>query len=102
MPHKITLTIREACEARGITTAYALQKALGCFPATAARLFKGEMRMISLDALEDLADALDCELSDLIRVEKIEAKPARKAKAKTEGEALRAKALKRWARSTAD
>lgn len=111
MSIKLTLTIREACAARGITTAYGLQKALGCFPATAARLFKGEMRLISLDALEDLCDALDCDLADLIRAEPVEDEatttPAARA-SKTnptttrarKGAGLRKKALERWARST--
>lgn len=111
MSTKLRLTIREACAARGITTAYGLQKAMDTFPATAARLFKGEMRMVSLDALEDLCDALDCKLSDLIRAESVEDEatttPARASKTKPtttrarkdKGADLRKKALERWARS---
>lgn len=110
MSIKLRLTIREACAARGIMTAYGLQKALGCFPATAARLFRGEMRMVSLDALEDLCDALECDLADLIRAESVEdeaiedkptkAKPTARASKTKAAAGLRKKALERWARST--
>ena len=111
MSIKLRLTIREACEARGITTAYGLQKAMDTFPATAARLFKGEMRLISLDALEDVMRAIGCDLADLIRAESVEDEattttPARASKTKPattrarKGADLRKKALERWAIST--
>jgi DNA-binding Xre family transcriptional regulator len=60
------LTIREAAEAKGISTAYQLQKALNVPPGTAARLWRGEMRMIALSTLDALCEALGCELSELI------------------------------------
>lgn len=109
MSIKLRLTIREACEARGITTAYGLQKAMNTFPATAARLFKGEMRLISLDALEDVMRALECDLADLIRAENVEdeatedklaARASKTKPATTRAADLRKKALERWARST--
>jgi DNA-binding Xre family transcriptional regulator len=62
----IELRIREAAEARGITTAYQLQKRMNVPPGTAARLWRGEMRMIGLDTLNALCEAIVCEPSDLI------------------------------------
>jgi len=62
----VTLRIREAAEARGITTAYQLQKAMGLQPGMAARLWRGEMKMIGLDTLDRLCDAIGCELDDLL------------------------------------
>jgi DNA-binding Xre family transcriptional regulator len=62
----VTLKIREAAERQGITTAYQLQKALNTMPSTAARLWRGDMKMIGLDTIDALCDALNCEPSDLI------------------------------------
>ncbi len=62
----VTLKIREAAEARGITTAYQLQKALNTMPSTAARLWRADMKMIGLDTIDALCEALKCEPADLI------------------------------------
>jgi DNA-binding Xre family transcriptional regulator len=62
----VTLKIREAAERQGITTAYQLQKALNAMPSTAARLWRGEMKMIGLDTVDALCAALGCEPGDLI------------------------------------
>ncbi len=62
----VTLRIREAAEERGITTAYQLQKAMDVQPGMAARLWRGELKMIGLDTLDRLCDAIGCELCDLL------------------------------------
>lgn len=62
----VTLRIREAAEANGITTAYQLQKAMKVQPGMAARLWRGDLKMIGLDTLDRLCDAIGCELSDLL------------------------------------
>ncbi|OLE54578.1 MAG: hypothetical protein AUG51_07795 [Acidobacteria bacterium 13_1_20CM_3_53_8] len=62
----VKLTIREAAEARGITNAYQLQKAMDVKPGMAARLWKGETEMIALKTLDRLCEALGCELTDLL------------------------------------
>ena len=62
----VTLRIREAAEERGITTAYQLQKAMEVQPGMAARLWRGELKMIGLDTLDRLCDAIGCELGDLL------------------------------------
>lgn len=62
--------------ARGITTAYQLQKTLEVQPSVAARLWRGEMAMIALATVERLCDKLECEPGDLIVREK--AAPAKK------------------------
>lgn len=45
---------------RGITTAYQLQKALDLPPAMAAKLWKGQFKMIGLDTLDNLCKTLKC------------------------------------------
>lgn len=75
---KFKLAIRQAAEKRGLKTAYALQRKLNTFPATASRLWKSDqMRLVSLDTLEELCNALECEMTELI-VEDKPAKPAKK------------------------
>lgn len=81
MKKKLRLTIRELCLKRGLKTAYALQRELGLYPTTASGLFNSDhQRVIKLDVLEKLMEGLDCELSDLIKVE-IE-KPAKASSTK--------------------
>ncbi len=76
----VKLTIREAAEKRGVTTAYQLQKKLGSHPGMAARLWKGDMAQIALKTLDALCEVLDCELSDLlIRTNNGSSKTAKKA-----------------------
>lgn len=59
------LTIREAAEKRGLTSSYQLMKALNIPPGHASKLWKGEMRMIGLDTIDALCNALQCEPADL-------------------------------------
>jgi DNA-binding Xre family transcriptional regulator len=54
----IEVKIREVAEARGITTAYQLQKALDVAPSVAARLWRGEISKIGLDTLDNLCRVL--------------------------------------------
>ena len=54
----IEVKIREVAEARGITTAYQLQKALEVVPSVAARLWRGEISKIGLDTLDNLCRVL--------------------------------------------
>jgi DNA-binding Xre family transcriptional regulator len=76
----VELRIREAAEARGITTAYQLQKKMNVPPGTAARLWRGEMKMIGLDTIEALCEAIGCEPCDLIMRVTDSKKTSRKAK----------------------
>lgn len=76
MKHRIVLTIREAAQARGITTAYGLQKKLGLYPNTARQAWNSSgQRMVKFDFLEKLMDGLECTLDELIQVEEL--KPSR-------------------------
>ena len=77
----IRLTVSDAAKARGITTAYQLQKAMACMPATAARLFKGDVIKVEFATLAKVMDVLSrypekkpkkCTLMDLMKVERIE------------------------------
>jgi DNA-binding Xre family transcriptional regulator len=62
----IELRIRQVAEARGITTAYQLQKRMNVPPGTAARLWRGGMKMIGLDTIDALCEAIGCQPADLI------------------------------------
>ncbi len=57
----ITVQIAQVAAQRGIKTAYQLQKALNVPPAMAAKLWKGEFKMIGLETLNKLCVALSCE-----------------------------------------
>lgn len=62
----VELRIREAAEARGIKSAYQLQKRMNVPPGTAARLWRGEMKMIGLDTIDALCEAIGCEPADVV------------------------------------
>ena len=61
----IATRIKELAEAKGITTAYQLQKAAGLSPSMAARLFRDEVEMIALRTIESLCVAFDCQPGEL-------------------------------------
>lgn len=62
----VKLQVREVAEARGIKTAAQLKKAAGISSGAAARLWKGNAETVSLQTLESLCRALDCQLTDLL------------------------------------
>lgn len=64
--YMVILTIQQAAKKRGITSSYQLMKLLNVPPGTAARLWRSEMKMVSLETLERLCEALDCELIELL------------------------------------
>lgn len=80
----VELQIRQVAEKRGITNAYQLQKATGWQPAMAARVWKGNLRMIALDTIDVLCRALDCDPADLIVRVKDTPKPTRSSGNKRE------------------
>ena len=67
----INVRIREVAEARGLTTAYKLQRAIDVAPSVAARLFNNEFKQISVKTIDKLCTTLDCDAGDLfVRVTK--------------------------------
>jgi DNA-binding Xre family transcriptional regulator len=72
----VKLRIKQIARRNGITNAYQLQKAMSIQPGMAARLWKGQMKMIALDTLDALCEALDCELEELI----VRVRPKRKSR----------------------
>jgi DNA-binding Xre family transcriptional regulator len=60
MAGMIKVQIAEVAQRRGITTAYQLQKALNIPPAMAAKLWKGDFKMIGLETIDRLCKALKC------------------------------------------
>ena len=65
-PPMIHVRIQEVAKARGITTAYQLQKAMNVNPGMAARLWKGKFEMIGLRTLDSLCAALSCEPGEIL------------------------------------
>lgn len=68
--NQITVRIREVCEAKGITTAYQLQKAAGIGSTTAARLYSNKITQIGFKTLGKVCAALNCDAAKLLIWEK--------------------------------
>lgn len=67
---KIKLNIKKIAKDRGIKTAYRLQRQADLSPSNASRLYNDDIKQISLDTLGKLCEALKCEPSDILVVEK--------------------------------
>lgn len=65
----IHLDVREAAAARGIMTAYQLQKAAGLQPSVAARVWKGALTRIDFGVLDRLCRVLRCQPGKIIKYE---------------------------------
>ena len=62
----IEAKVRETAEARGIKSSYELQHALGVAPTVALRLWRGEVTRFSVETLDKLCHAFDCQPGDLL------------------------------------
>jgi DNA-binding Xre family transcriptional regulator len=62
---KLQIRIREVAQSRGLKTAYQLQRRADLAPSTAARLYKNSVSLITLETLEKLCDALECDAGEL-------------------------------------
>jgi putative transcriptional regulator len=69
----VRFKIKELATKAGYNTAYKLQQAAGLYPSHASNLFNNKTSNISLEIIERLCVALECEPGDLF-----ERKPARK------------------------
>lgn len=65
----ITVSIREQCERRGITTAYQLQKKADVSPSVANAWFNNRLDRVEVRTLDKLCTLLECNPSDLFRFE---------------------------------
>jgi DNA-binding Xre family transcriptional regulator len=64
----IEVTIRERAEKCGIENAYQLQKALDVSPTLAARLWRGDFKMVGVqDTLDGLCRVLRCQPDKLFK-----------------------------------
>jgi DNA-binding Xre family transcriptional regulator len=63
----IKVSIREIAIKKGITTAYQLQKLMNLQPSMAAKWFKNDLKMIGIESLNSLCEALDCEPSNILK-----------------------------------
>ena len=57
----IEIKIKEVAKARGIKNAHRLQLAADLSPAAASRLWKSEVEKISMETLDRLCGALECQ-----------------------------------------
>jgi DNA-binding Xre family transcriptional regulator len=78
---KIIVKIREVCQANGIRTAYQLQKIAGLGSTTAARLYSNQISQITIESLEKVCAALECDAAALLVRDK---PPRRKRRKKLE------------------
>lgn len=62
----IKLQIKEVATKHGVTSGYQLMRRMNVDPGMAHRLWRGDLKMISLRTLDSLCEALSCELSDLL------------------------------------
>jgi DNA-binding Xre family transcriptional regulator len=65
----ITVTIREQCEKRGITTAYQLQKAAEVSPSVAQKWYSNQLERVEIGTLDKLCRVLKCKPNDLFKYE---------------------------------
>lgn len=65
IPMKLQIRIKEVAQSRGIQTAYQLQKRARLAPSTAARLYRNKVRLMTIETLEKLLDALNCDAGEL-------------------------------------
>jgi excisionase family DNA binding protein len=66
----IKIKLQKTARARGLTTAYTLQKALNCSPTMASRLWNGRFKQIGIETIGSLCDSFDCQPNDLFENQK--------------------------------
>ena len=79
----IELSVREVAEQKGISNPLSLSKESGIAYANCHKIWNNQQKMISLDTLDRLCKALNCEPGDiLLRVDDGNAESKRKLKGK--------------------
>lgn len=63
---KIQIKIKEVAQAKGLTTAYQLQKKAKLMPSTASRLYRNQVSQITIKTLGKLCEHLECGPEDLL------------------------------------
>ncbi len=58
--------VKQIAERSGIKSAYELQRALDLSPTVALRLWRGEVTRFSMETLDKLCKALECQVGDLL------------------------------------
>jgi putative transcriptional regulator len=81
-PAMIELRVREVAEQKGINNPLSLSKESGIAYANCHKIWNNQQKMIGLDTIDRLCNALNCEPGDiLVRVDS-KAKSTRKSKGK--------------------
>jgi DNA-binding Xre family transcriptional regulator len=91
----IKVNIKEIAAKKGIKTAYQLQKLMNLQPSIAYKWFSNDLKMIGIESLNSLCEALDCLPSDLLfyssgreKVEKLVSKPKTVKETTSDGDLL--------------
>ena len=63
----VELKVKQLAKSKGIKTAYQLQVAADLYPSHAAQLWSGTTSKISLEVIDRLCAALDCEPGELFK-----------------------------------
>jgi DNA-binding Xre family transcriptional regulator len=80
----ITFRVKDVAEKQGLKNAHGLQLKAGLASHVAARIWKGQVERISVETIDRLCEALECEPGDFIVRVRERAEPKRKSKAKAE------------------
>jgi DNA-binding Xre family transcriptional regulator len=87
----IKVNIKDIATKKGIKTAYQLQKLMNLQPSVAYKWFSDDLKMIGIESLNSLCEALDCLPSDLLVYssgrEKLE-EPVRKSEMTSDSDLL--------------
>lgn len=78
----IRFAVKDVAEKRGLKNAHGLQLKAGLASHVAARLWRGRVQRISIETIDRLCEALDCDPGDFILRAKPEPEPKRKPKPK--------------------
>jgi DNA-binding Xre family transcriptional regulator len=76
----INIRVRELAEGRGLRNAHGLQLEAGLASHVAVRLWKGQVERISIETIDRVCEALDCEPGDFIVRVKLESRKKPKSK----------------------
>lgn len=70
----IETKVKEMAESHGIKSSYELQRALNVVPTVAVRLWRGKVTRFSVEILDKICAAFDCQPGDLLIYKKDTAK----------------------------
>jgi putative transcriptional regulator len=79
----VTFLVRQLAEQKGLRNAHGLQLKAGLASHVAGRLWKGQVERISVETIDRICEALDCDPGDFIV--RVREKPESKRKSRVKG-----------------